>query len=153
MPRMIRVDRRRLVALAIGLMVVTLVGACGSSSATASPAGPGGIEGSWRLLRYTTPDGREFTVPAAVTPGITFANGTASGNAGCNTFTGPYTINGGTIAIGPLATTKMACQDPMATVETAYLQALDQVTEVSADGDNLKLSAPGDRPALVFVRA
>ena len=34
-------------------------------------------------------------------------------------------VDGGTIAIGPLASTKMACPPPASDIEAAYLPALD----------------------------
>ena len=57
----------------------------------------------------------------------TFAGGTVSGNAGCNTYNGSFTVDGGAIDIGPLATTKMACPPPASDIEAAYLPALDAV--------------------------
>ena len=35
-----------------------------------------------------------FTVPAAVTPLAAFKDGVMTGYAGCNTFSGPYKIDG-----------------------------------------------------------
>lgn len=51
--------------------------------------------------------------------------GNASGNAGCNTYNGTYTLDGSGISFGPLATTRMACaSEDVNTQEQAYLAAL-----------------------------
>ena len=76
-----------------------------------------------------SPDGAVFTVPAAVTPLLAFDGGNLTGNAGCNTFNSTYTITGDAIEIGPIMSTKMACEEPMSTVEGAYLAALDAVEQ------------------------
>ncbi len=149
-----RLPRARLVLVALSL--VALVAACGGASATpAASLGPINLEGtSWRLLGYLSPDGTHYTVPAAVTPGATFANGQFQGDTGCNTASGPYTQNGTTISIGPLASTKKACQEPMQTVETAYLVAIAVVdTAVGNDTTLLMKSSTAGFTALEFVRA
>jgi len=50
---------------------------------------------------------------------------TASGFAGCNQFTGGYSLEGKKVNMKNLATTKMFCQETMET-ETRYLQALTE---------------------------
>ncbi len=54
--------------------------------------------------------------------------GTISGNAGCNTFSGTLNTADGAFAIGPLATTAMACDDDVTEQETAFLAALAGAT-------------------------
>lgn len=81
---------------------------------------------------------------ASVAPNLTFADdGTLSGFAGCNTYTGSFTLDGSAIDIGPLATTRMACQPPGSDIEAVYLPALDAVGswEIMPSGQ-LVLSGP-----------
>jgi uncharacterized lipoprotein YbaY/heat shock protein HslJ len=59
-----------------------------------------------------------------------------SGNGGCNSMTGPYQVEGGTIRIGPLAATMMACADRGDT-EASYFKALDQVRRWKLEGTQL----------------
>ena len=67
---------------------------------------------------------------AHLVPTIEFAaDGTVSGFAGCNTFSGPFRTDGGTLKLGPLATTKIACQPPASEVESMYLTALAGVSK------------------------
>jgi heat shock protein HslJ len=82
------------------------------------------------------------------------SEGTVSGNASCNTFRGPVTIeaNGG-IKFGALATTRKLCPgEKVMQQEAAYLAALAKVERFELSGDSLTLSA-GGRPVLRFVRA
>lgn len=57
---------------------------------------------------------------------LTFADdGTVSGFAGCNVFTGPYTTTGADIAIGPLRVSDRVCApDLVMEVEGVFLEAL-----------------------------
>ena len=54
-----------------------------------------------------------------------FADGQVSGSAGCNSYSGSVTSEGGqTLSFGPLVSTMMACPDPIMDQELAYLGAL-----------------------------
>lgn len=53
---------------------------------------------------------------------------TASGFAGCNQFTGSYTVEGKKLSIKDLASTRMFCQETME-METRFLQVLQEVDE------------------------
>jgi heat shock protein HslJ len=91
-------------------------------------------------------------VPAGITVTATFgSDGQVTGRAGCNDYFGPYTIDGEAISVGPLASTRMACEDAVMAVENAYLGALGSaatwaatsaaLTLVTADGGELVYSA------------
>lgn len=68
------------------------------------------------------------------------AAGTVSGNAGCNTYNGAAVVDGSSIAIGPLMSTKMACADEAAnTQEAAFLAALQNATVFEIRGNQLEL--------------
>lgn len=67
-------------------------------------------------------------------------DGTVSGNAGCNTYAGPFTEDGTAISIGPLASTERACEDPELTAQEAqFLAALQRATQHSIDVTTLEL--------------
>lgn len=66
-------------------------------------------------------------------PTITFNTETQNvfGFSGCNRFNGNYTLNGNSIKIGPLASTKMLCIDDAANkTETDFLKALASVDSI-----------------------
>ncbi len=78
---------------------------------------------------------------ANIVPTLSFGgDGTVSGFAGCNTFTGTYTIDGQALSFGPLASTKMACEPPASAVEAEYLGALAGVGEWTLTDGGLDLS-------------
>ena len=145
----------RLVLLSLALVASLVLGACGSAAATPTPTfGPVVLDGTnWVLISYMTPDGTNYTVPMSVSPTAKFSGGQFSGFAGCNTFTGPYTQSGETIAIGPLAGTKMACEQPLLGVEAAYVQARGAGNTATAAGTTLRLTEQGGFSALEYVRA
>jgi hypothetical protein len=101
------------------------------------------LEGTTWLLDKTIP-GSEIT--------ILFANGKVSGSAGCNSYNGNYQAAGtegkNTITFGPLATTRMACDQPLMEQEQLYLAALESATEYTVEGFALTITYPGG--SLIF---
>lgn len=106
----------------------------------------GGIVGAWDLVELGPT--ADF---AHLVPTIEFsADGTVSGFAACNTFSGTYTTDGSSLSFGALATTKMACQRPASAVEADYVAALVGVTGWAIEPDGrLRLDGP---VALRFAR-
>jgi heat shock protein HslJ len=154
---------RRALSLGFVAAVAATVAACGGAAATpaastsaAASASAGALEldgTSWLLTDYVSPDGAVFTVPAAVTPLLAFEGGNLTGNAGCNTFSSTYTVTGDAIELGPIMSTKMACAEPMASVEGAYLAALESVDKVAIlDDGKLQLWDDGGKTTLAFLK-
>jgi heat shock protein HslJ len=105
-------------------------------------AKPGELTGvTWHATGINNGTGGVVSVAPGTDPTAAFdPAGTVSGDAGCNQFNGPAVVDGTSIAIGPLASTKMACADPAAsTQETAYLAALEAATTVQIQGSTLEL--------------
>ena len=102
-----------------------LAGCCRMVPATtAAPVAATSIEGPiWRLTDLRGLDPR--VLRDAVRPvTATFKAGRISGFSGCNQFFGPYTLDRDRVAIGPLAGSLMACEEPSMTVEKAVHAAL-----------------------------
>lgn len=108
-------------------------------------AGCGGDDGSdadassllgvpWILASGVDVPGWERTPPSA-----SFNEGTVGGSTGCNRFTAPYTVDGDTLELGTIASTRMACPPPANAVERAYLAALARVANWRLDGAELVL--------------
>ena len=74
----------------------------------------------------------------------------ASGFAGCNRFSGPYTLGADSLSFGALASTKMACAQGN-DVEVAYLAALAEVRTFTATDSVLTLL--GNGTAIATFRA
>lgn len=154
---------RRVAVLLAGAALAVVVTACGGGAATTAPSagasaaassGPIDLDGTkWLLTDYLSPDGALFTVPAAITPLAEFKDGNMTGSAGCNTFNTTYTIEGDAITLGPVMSTKMACEEPIATVENAYLAALAVVDKVAIlDNGKLQLWDSGGKTTLAFLK-
>jgi heat shock protein HslJ len=109
---------------------------------------------TWHLEMYRSSSGSN--VPVIPTTNVTAlfgSDGSMTGSAGCNSYTGTYTTSGSNgIAVGPLATTRMYCGDPgVMDQETAYLTLLRTVMsyEVTEDG-MLNLMNSAGTPVLVY---
>ena len=150
-----------IVALA-ALLVVSACSSTGgqtgspSTSANASPAASAasgsGLEGAlWRLTEYLGPDGNAIPVPETVSASATFVDGTVSGNAGCNDYTGGYTVDGDKLTIGPLAATKKACGPAESTVETVFLTAMGRVATYAVSSTTLELKTAESKVGLTFT--
>lgn len=79
-------------------------------------------------------------------------DGTLGGFDGCNRFMSGYTLEQGKLAIGPLATTRMACRGPKGAQEQAaqFAAALATVVGYRIEGDNLTLLNDRGRTAASF---
>jgi heat shock protein HslJ len=115
------------------LLALGLAAGCGGDAGSSSD--PATLEGVvWVLGSGLDVDGWE-----AVAPDATFEEETVSGSTGCNRYTGPYTVDGDTLEIGVLATTRMACAPPADAVELAYIAAFEQVAQWRTEGGELVL--------------
>lgn len=79
------------------------------------------------------------------------ASKTATGNSGCNRFTGAYTVESDSLSFGPLASTRMACVDTME-LEARFLDAMSRVDRYEIVDRELRLFG-GDEPLMTFVAA
>lgn len=75
----------------------------------------------------------------------------AVGFAGCNNFSGTYTLaDGGRIRFTQMAATMKACPD-VAVDETAFLQIFEQANNYTINGDTLNLNVGRRAPLATFV--
>ena len=83
---------------------------------------------------------------------LTFTEEGISADAGCNTMTGPATWEGETLEVeGPLASTMMACEDPLMEQDTWVSQFLGSSPGLEVDGDELTLG--DDSTGMTLTRA
>jgi heat shock protein HslJ len=120
------------------------------------------LEGpTWRLTAVIHADGELQTVPDGVEATATFAEGAVSGSGGCNRFNAGYTTEGDRLTIERGATTMMACPEPQATVETAFLTVLEatktyriensRLTWLDTEGREVATFKPMEHAALTGV--
>jgi heat shock protein HslJ len=63
------------------------------------------------------------------------------GNAGCNNFTGGYTLNNGKLSLGPAAMTKMFCGGDGMKVEDLFSKMMATVDSYVIKGDHMVLKS------------
>jgi heat shock protein HslJ len=139
--------RRCPLLLAAAAALALLIVGCSSSGASPSASGAAVVASlapielagtTWTLVDL---DGTTLASSGARLTLEFHADGNVSGTAGCNTYGGTYTVDAASITFGPLLSTKMACEQPLMTTETAYLTALQGATSYGVDGTgNLVLS-------------
>jgi len=77
---------------------------------------------------------------------MSFKDGQVAGSAGCNNFHGKYSTEGSKLQVGPLATTRRACEESLMTQEREFLAALASAVTWSIDGNVLDMHrADGER--------
>jgi heat shock protein HslJ len=182
-PRRATVFARARMSLS-ALTLATLVAACAmpkhldSSAPPSDPFNPAATQllddTRWELVEWKSADGNARALPQAATgthgtngaggDALTLDFSTATGQrrvtgfAGCNRYTGSYTLKDGSLSFGPLASTRKACQAPAGDLEGAYLDGLAHVAKsgvqmkppqqlqiVLENGDTLIFSHPRDQ--------
>jgi hypothetical protein len=80
-------------------------------------------------------------------------NGQAGGHSGCNSYAGPYSVQGHTLKFAEISSTLIACDDQAITDhEQDYLDALRTSGRFAVDGESLTIWYEGDSKVLNFVR-
>lgn len=143
------------------ILLVLLVGAfilsaCAGVSA-ATPADDQGADGSnssislpgtaWQLISIQGQDVLEDT-----TVTLEFDEERAAGSAGCNSFSGDYSLDGANIQFGPLVSTMMFCGSPEGAMEQEglYLETLSQTASFHVNEGQLELLNAAGETILVF---
>jgi heat shock protein HslJ len=103
----------------------------------AAPANP--LLGSWIVDSYASAPNALIAPLEGTELTAVFGLARVGGSSGCNTYDGPYTTNGTVAAIGPLATTRMACADDVMAQETAFLAALQGVGRIQRGAQTVQL--------------
>lgn len=169
---------KRVIAVPIGIALVGALAACapredavegGPSTDTLAAADPPPpltavepaaadslpaelLDTAWRLVEFDAgepvPEGIEITAE--------FRPGGIAGRSACNRYTGPVEIDlaAGTIEVGALVSTKMACPPPRMESETRYLGALERATGLTLETGRLTVRTEDEAGAtstLVFA--
>jgi heat shock protein HslJ len=130
----------------VALLVLALPAGCGDDG----DDGAGGAEGE--TVDAGTLDGRSFVATGA--EGETLVDGSQvtlafdgdrlSARGGCNTMMGGYSIDDGALVLdGPLAQTKMACEDDLMAQDGWVAALLESRPTVTLAGPDLTLADGG----------
>jgi heat shock protein HslJ len=97
----------------------------------------------WVATQINNGTGGVTSVVAGTTVTAVFGeDGKMAGTSGCNDYSGSYTVDGSSMTLTGLTSTRKACMDDAVTAQEAqYLAALERVTSFTIAGDILQLRA------------
>jgi heat shock protein HslJ len=99
---------------------------------------------AWTLTSLSSGDAVTSVVSGTEITAEFTADGTVSGSAGCNRFSGTYAWTGDRLSFSPLVTTKMACADDVMAQEGVFLDAMGEVASYAIEGAQLTVfDGPG----------
>lgn len=133
----------RLVTAALAALF--LVAACGGASITSTPSespAPVNASGPWQLVAGTVGGTGLTLLPDAPITLVVEGSG-VSGRSACNQYFGEFTIVNGMVTLNGLGGTEMACEEPVMSLEAAYLSGLAKVDSARMGGESLVLTGPG----------
>ncbi len=110
---------------------------------------------NWFVSSYNNGNQAVTSVLADSEITVAFNNdGTISGNAGCNSFSGSYVTEGINVTISDLLNTLKACDQPEGIMgqETQFLNALSIVSTYRIEGSQLEMRSADDAIAVNLTR-
>lgn len=116
----------------------------GASSATV-------VERDWALVTLGDSAAPQGAGGKPATIRFDSAAARASGFAGCNRYSAPFTIAGDSLGFGPAMATKMFCEDGDA-LERAYLAIIPEVTGFQVTDSTLTLTGSGGTLAVFHAQ-
>ena len=113
------------------------------------------VEGSWTATSILYDDAIRGVIGGTTPTAVFGGDGNAVGSGGCNAFRGRFSVQGSTVKIGPLSSTRKACATPdgIDRQEAGYLTALESARTFQQVGDQLTLLDGKGRMAVVLTRA
>lgn len=117
----------------IAATALTTLTACGDDGGST----PSIDDLSGSSYKSTSVEGFEMVAGTDVT--FTFDGDGISVNAGCNTMFGGIEINDGVLSVGPMASTRMACDEALMEQDAALIQFLEAGPKLELDDDVLTL--------------
>ncbi len=141
---------RLLPALSLSLAAVLTLAACSSGAGGATPSAVPASPGGGSLATSADLDGRTFLSTDVegytLAPGsqiqLTFEGVRLGVSAGCNQMGGEYSLTDGVLELGPMASTEMACEEPLMS-QDAWIAAFLPGALATIAEDSLTLARDG----------
>jgi heat shock protein HslJ len=111
---------------------------------------------AWAVTGYNNGQGGVVSIDPGTELTAEFSpDGNLSGSSGCNTYRGSYETDGKSLTIGPLASTRMFCEEPGGIMdqELAYLSALATAATFEFIGNRLEFRTADGSIAATFESA
>jgi len=131
---------------------VVLFALAGLLLAACSPAASASPLGEWTLVSYGDPSSPTPAAPGVETSIEFKADGTVSGNVGCNGFGGDYQVDGSAITFGPIVSTLMFCEGPVGEQESATLAVFVETAGFQVNGETLTITSADGSSVVVLAR-
>ncbi len=147
-----RAFRHPLGPLPLISLVLVACANSGAGDGQSSGGDPNDLVGVVWVLDETSISRLVADVPTGAQVTLTFEDGQAHGSAACNSYGGAYRAgDDGSLSFDAFAVTQMACEPPLMTLESAYLEELADMSafDVGSSGD---LSLSNGNATLTFSR-
>src|SRR5262245_20955071 len=135
-----RTTRATVSAITAILLSVAVTASIGGFSSTAAATAAVPLEGTtWRLTELSVA-GVPSDVSSDIVSTLRLSTGDATGSAACNAFFGTYQTFGSVLTFGHIGSTRLACPEPSASIESAYLQMFGLVASYATTDGSLTLA-------------
>lgn len=139
----LRPMRSRVMAAVLAALVL-VAGGCGDDGDGGGNADPGPpTEADLDGRTFVSTESEGFTLVSGTQVTLVFEGGNLSASAGCNSMSGAYDIDDGTLEVDELASTLIGCPGDLQTQDDALRDLLTGGPGVTLDGDVLTLSGQG----------
>jgi heat shock protein HslJ len=116
--------------------------------------GPEGLaDTAWTVSGVNTGNAVESSMLTGSLNATFGADGAVSGSGGCNTFSGTYTDDNGSVAITGLQSTEIGCEPERATLESQYFAALGRADTYELTPPSLTLRDADGAIQVMFTTA
>jgi heat shock protein HslJ len=125
-------------ALAVLAVSALALAACGSDNDSGSGSAPTADDLAGQAFTSTDVTGYDIVADTEIELG--FEADSIGARAGCNSMSGGYSISDGTLEVGAMASTMMACDDALTAQDQWLSEFLTSGPEISLDGETLTLT-------------
>lgn len=129
---------RSLVGIAPLAALVLVMTSCADNEPSGSGSG-GQLEGITWIMDRSSVEILEEEAPAKARATIRFDDGEIGGSAFCNLYGGTYEAGGDALRIEPGSMTMMGCEEPLMSMDSAFIGFLGSVISYQVDGASLTL--------------
>lgn len=139
--------KKTLSIIAVTCLMLISVG-CNETKKVINTASSVTLDGAYLI---NTIDGKTNKANA-LTLNFNALNKMVSGNAGCNEFSGSYSIDIFALSVGVLTATEAFCEEPTMSLEQSYFNALKNTGSYGIKDDVLTLYSKTDRSPILTAK-